>query len=147
MSSGAGHILEQYRAGERPPVLGPFTHIEAIGLVSIHEKLLTALTDLVKVPTCSGVELLQAKLTAHHNAHVIIKLAKNEGSMVDGAQHAGFRAATPICGNCSRRARNQVEQNGFTCDQYGWPVQPSGTCNSHAFLPTVAKLIPLGAAA
>lgn len=144
MTSGATHILEQYISGDRPPVTGPFTHIEALGLVSIHEKLLTALTDLVAVPTCSGVELLQAKLTAHHNAHVVMKLARNGGSMVDAPQYAGFRAATPICGNCARRVRSEL---GYTCNQYGWPVQSSGTCNSHAYLPTVAKLMPAGAAA
>lgn len=142
--SGANQIFKQYLSGERAPVLGPFTHIEAIGLLSIHAKMLDALRGLVAVPIGAGIMLLQQKITAHHAAHIAIKLASNDGSLPDVALGDGFRAATPICGNCKHEQRRRVEagnRTDRTCGLHGWPVMMSGTCRGHVYRPTVAKLL------
>jgi hypothetical protein len=142
----AQEILEQFVSGERQPVLGPFTHIEAIGLVSINEKLLDALKGMVAVPLGTGAQLLQTKLLAHHKAHQAIRLATNAGPVVDIVHAVGFHSVTPVCGNCQHERRCE---GGATrsCSKFGWPVQASATCGAHAYRPTVAKLIPIGCAA
>lgn len=68
----ASQILKSYRAGERAPVQGPFTYIEALGLVAINEKLLTALKDLDAVPFGSGAATLRIRTRAHYNAVALI---------------------------------------------------------------------------
>lgn len=141
----AHEILEAFASGEREPVLGPFTHIEAVGLVSIHDKLLDALKGLVAVPLGNGAQLLSAKLLAHHKAHRAIRLATNGGPVVDVVHAVGYHSITPVCGNCQHEQRcpNGGARN---CRRFGWPVQHSGTCGEHAYRPTVAKTIPIGCA-
>jgi hypothetical protein len=142
----AMEILEQFVSGERKPVLGPFTHIEAVGLVSINEKLLDALKGMVAVPLGSGAGRLQAKLLAHHKAHQVLRLATNAGPVVDVVHAVGYHSITPVCGNCQHETR--CEGSGArSCSRFGWPVQSTGTCGDHAYRPTVAKIIPIGCAA
>jgi hypothetical protein len=143
--TGAREILEQFMSGDRRPVLGPFTHVEAVGLVVINEKLLDALKGMIAVPLGSGVGLLQAKLLAHRRAHEAVRLACSGGPVVDVAHTVGFHSITPVCGNC--RHECATEGGGRTCGRHGWPVQPSATCGEHAWRPTVAKVIPIGCAA
>lgn len=148
--TGAIDIFNQYLSGERAPVKGPFTHIEAVGLLSVQAKMLAALRGLVAVPIGSGVTLLQQKIKAHHEGHLAIKLAQNEGTFPDVSQGDGFRAATPICGNCQHEKRCRVEASNRTdrtCGLHGWPVMMSGTCRGHVYRPTVAKLLLVGCAA
>lgn len=146
MSTGAREILELFMSGERPPVSGPFTHIEAIGLVSINEKLLDALKAMVAVPLGSGPQLLQAKLLAHRKAHEAIRVACNGGAVVDLAHTVGYHGITPVCANCTHQ-RHAEGGTGLTCGQHGWKVNLMATCGSHAYRPTVAKIIPIGCAA
>jgi hypothetical protein len=148
--SGANAIFNQYLSGERRPVQGPFTHIEALGLLSIQTKMLMALRGLVAVNSGSGVQLLQQKIKAHHAAHIAIKLASDDCAFPDVAQGSGFRAATPICGNCQHEKRCRVEAGNRTdrsCGLHGWSVMMSGTCRSHVYRPTVAKQLLAGCAA
>lgn len=77
----AQHILKDYIDGRRKPVQGPFTYVEALGLVAVNEQLLDALKDLVAIPFGSGTTQLLTKIKAHHNAHAAIKLAA--GSVAD----------------------------------------------------------------
>lgn len=148
--SGANTIFAQYLSGERLPVIGPFTHVEAVGLLSIQATLLTALRGLVAVPMGSGAKLLQEKIKAHHNGHIAIKLASNDGILVAAPEGSGFRAATPICGNCQHEKRSRVEagnRTDRTCGLNGWSVMMSGTCRSHVYRPTVAKQLLVGCTA
>ncbi|MDP3841071.1 MAG: hypothetical protein Q8Q81_00545 [Oxalobacteraceae bacterium] len=68
----AREILQQYRDGERTPVPGPFTYVEALGLVTVNQKLLAALKELASVPFGSGAETLRTKTRAHYNAINVI---------------------------------------------------------------------------
>jgi hypothetical protein len=147
--NGGNEIYAQYLSGERAPVAGPFTHVEAAGLLAVQAKMLTALKGLVAVPVGAGVALLQQKIMAHHQAHIAIKLASNIPD-VGEAPGSGFRAATPICGNCKHEKRCRVEAGNRTdrsCSLHGWPVMMSGTCSSHVYKPTVAKQLLPGCAA
>lgn len=65
----AGKILQAYRHGERKPVEGPLTYVEALAMVNLNERMLTALKDLVDVP---GTRALQARALAHYNAVTLI---------------------------------------------------------------------------
>ncbi|OFJ46412.1 hypothetical protein BA896_021910 [Janthinobacterium lividum] len=135
----AQQILEHYRSGERKPVLGPLTYVEALGLLVVNEKLLDALKGLVAVPFGSGAALLQAKIKAHHAAHVALKIAGGVNP-VTGAPHCtGFQNATPICGNCQHETRMRDETKNRTdrsCTKHGWTVLMSATCDGHAYRPT-----------
>lgn len=71
-------ILEQYRDGERMPVRGPFTYAQALTLVALNDKLLTALKELTNVPFGSGAATLRAKSLAHYNAINVIVEAEAE---------------------------------------------------------------------
>lgn len=145
----AHDLLEKYLSGERAPVQGPLTYVEVVGLQSIHDKLLAALLGMVAVPSGTGVTLLQAKLKAHHEAHLAIRLATARSPVVNAPQGAGFRSVTPVCGNCSheRKCRsNDGDGTARSCNLFGWPVQRSGTCDSHAYSPMVAKRIEIACA-
>jgi hypothetical protein len=45
----AEEILEQYCAGKREPVQGPFTYVEAHQLVTLNRKLLESLKEITAV--------------------------------------------------------------------------------------------------
>lgn len=147
--NGANEIYAQFLSGERPPVAGPFTHIEAAGLLAVQAKMLAALKGLVAVPVGAGAQLLQQKILAHHNGHLAIRLARDTVALVE-APGDGFRAATPICGNCKYEQRSRVEASNRTdrsCGLHGWSVMMSGTCRSHVYRPTVAKQLLIACAA
>lgn len=136
-------ILAEYASGTRQPVLGPFTHVESIGLVSLHDKLLGAVQGLIRPQIGTGIEQLQAKLAAHHKAHQVVRLATNGGPVLDAVQSTGFHSVTPICANC-QHCKGGAERS---CSLYAWPVQMSSTCNSHQYHPVAAKHIPIRCAA
>lgn len=138
-----GEILELFMSGERQPVSGPFTYVEAVGLVSIHDKLLAALQGLLRPTIGTGCQQLQAKLAAHHQAYQVLRLATNGGPVLDAVQSTGFHSVTPICANCHNCKGGATR----SCGLYGWPVQLSSSCASHAYHPVVAKHIPIRCAA
>jgi hypothetical protein len=74
----AAATLEAYRNGERVPVEGPFTYVEALALVTLNKRLLDALKDIVSIPHGSGAKTLQARSKAHYNACAIIAEAEAE---------------------------------------------------------------------
>lgn len=74
----AAEILAAYRNGERAPVEGPFTYVEALALVRLNERLLTALRDIVSVPSGTGAKALRAYTKAHYNACAAIAEAEAE---------------------------------------------------------------------
>jgi hypothetical protein len=75
-TTAAAATLEAYRNGERTPVEGPFTYVEALALVKLNERLLTALKDVVSIPHGSGSKTLQARTKAHYNACAVIAEAE-----------------------------------------------------------------------
>ena len=146
--SGANAIFAAYMSGERAPVAGPYTGIEALGLLSVQQTMLTALRALVAAPIGSGVQLLQQKIAAHHGAHLAIKLASDDGVTLESPRGTGFRAATPICANCTheQRTRGDAHPADRRCALNGAPVMMSGTCLGHIYRPMVAKSLLVGCA-
>lgn len=146
--SGANAIFAAYMNGERAPVQGPFTGIEALGLLSVQETMLTALRAMVAAPIGSGVEQLQQKISAHLGAHLAIKLAAGDGVKFESPRGSGFRAATPICANCTHEQRTRIDAHPADrrCALNGAPVMMSGTCLGHVYRPMVAKSLLVGSA-
>jgi hypothetical protein len=68
----ATEILEQYRHGERQALRGPLTYDEAHSVVSLNERMLAALKELVSVPHGSGAKALQARMKARCRADAVI---------------------------------------------------------------------------
>lgn len=69
----ASEILATYRDGKREPVIGPFTYVEALGLVTINQKLQAALKALTEAQNGKADSAADEKRrAAHYNACALL---------------------------------------------------------------------------